>query len=309
MLTGLDTPMLLVGAVDNLLTDWEQVAGVTTQANQADPFGSTNAYLVSDSSGAATQYIQRAYTPSKRHPAEFAVFVKWASATITDLSYYETVAAVTRARLRLTWTAGVPTAAWNVGSGDYFILSVGSGWYLVWASFKASEVLSGNPYRVQLFPAGDVLANTGSVYVHRRRLVVPAYVDQPVAWSPDAEGSEFVRFPSGASDSWRTGLDRLLRLDARWIPTRGTSTPEPNTGWDGTDQFLGMDCGWDRFLELARDGNTVRYVFSRADCLQYRDCILVEPRELAPPNLESDGTRRLTLTLASTDPTLGFQGF
>lgn len=125
-----------------------------------------------------------------------------------------------------------------------------------------------------------------------------AYVDDPVAYPEPRGGSEWAMSPSGVEDAWMVGDDEFLAFVAGWIPTTDTTDPVA-TGWDGAT-------GWAAFLAWARDKNVFRF-FPDADSATYQTAYLAEPMR-GPPELEDDGTRRLSILLRSSDGT-AFTGY
>lgn len=130
----------------------------------------------------------------------------------------------------------------------------------------------------------------GATFTNSLTLGYP--IDNIVTWSQPREGSEYVRSPAGGEDAWDEGTDYYLAGDVRWIPTSDTTTPAAK-GWDGAD-------GWRAFLEWARQKNAIRFYADTVGApTTYITSYLAEPMS-GPPDIESDGTRKLRLVIRNT---------
>ncbi len=108
-------------------------------------------------------------------------------------------------------------------------------------------------------------------------------LDVAVAWSQDRAGSATVQTLAGVEDAWIVGTDHLLSGQVRWLTT---------AQWDGATGFRAL-------LEWARAKNVVRWYGNRVGAPStYTPCYLVEA---SAPELEPDGTRKVTVTLRSSD--------
>lgn len=122
-------------------------------------------------------------------------------------------------------------------------------------------------------------------------------LDNVKAGSEPRAGSAFDRSASGTEDAWIVGTDYLLTADVRWIPQVDTATPLA-TGWDGSTGFRA-------FLEWARNKLPVR-LYPDAGAGTLIACVLAEPMQ-GVAEFESDGTRKITLTLRNTST--AFDGY
>lgn len=156
---------LLEAARTQLVTDPENFGAWTVggtpvlTSGQADPFGGTAAYLIEDNDAAAVEWIERTVVYTGNATKAQLGFVKASTAGITD---FELIGAALRVRVRVTWTGGVASAAVNAGSGTARAVAWGGGWYLI--EWTADGVVALDTNRYLLIPAGNVAANTGSVY-------------------------------------------------------------------------------------------------------------------------------------------------
>lgn len=122
-------------------------------------------------------------------------------------------------------------------------------------------------------------------------------LDSVKAYDEPRAGSAFDRCTSGVEDAWITGTDYLLTAEVRYIPQVDVATPLA-TGWDGATGFRAL-------LAWARNKSQVRF-FPDAASGTYLLCYLADPMQ-GPPDFETDGTRKLTVTLRNT--TSPFDGY
>lgn len=106
---------------------------------------------------------------------------------------------------------------------------------------------------------------------------------------PRAGGSR-EQSPSGVEDAWTVGTDYVLTADMRYLAV--------GTVWDGTT-------GVRSFLSWGRDANVIRF-FPDSTSGTYIASYLVEPMS-GQGELESDGTRKLTITLRNS--TTAYDGY
>ena len=135
----------------------------------------------------------------------------------------------------------------------------------------------------------------GASFANTLNIAYP--VDNVTAGDEPRAGSTFDRSVSGVEDAWIAGTDYLLTADIRWIPQVDTTTPLA-TGFDGAT-------GVRAFLAWARQKNPLRW-FPDAASGTFITCYLAEPVQGLPP-AESDGTRKLTVTLRNV--TTAFDGY
>lgn len=165
--TGGGSP--LINQPTQLVTDpenfgaWAVVGTPVRTGGQTDPFGGTSAYLVDDNDGAAFEYLVStgdiAFTDGTR---AFSIFVK--QGTLANCWFRMAGGAVERHRVRVTWTAGVPSLSTQVGAGTLFTVeNWGGGWWRVSAS--ANGVLAADTNTFQFGPGSDGAASdTGTGY-------------------------------------------------------------------------------------------------------------------------------------------------
>jgi hypothetical protein len=120
-------------------------------------------------------------------------------------------------------------------------------------------------------------------------------LDSAVSWTEPSEGSVIRRLTNGVMDAWIEGHEARLRAEVRWIPSTATTTPVAATGWDDVN-------GWCDFLEWAREGHIFRF-YPNSSTGSYISSQLVGPED-APSLEDTDGTRKFTMELRSTDGSL-----
>lgn len=122
-------------------------------------------------------------------------------------------------------------------------------------------------------------------------------LDNVTAGDEPRAGSVFDQSVAGEEDAWITGVDYVITADIRWIPQVNSTGPTA-TGWDGST-------GVRAFLAWCRQKNAVRF-FPDTTSGTYITCYLKEPMT-GQGTAESDGTRKLTITLRNT--TTAFDGY
>ena len=135
----------------------------------------------------------------------------------------------------------------------------------------------------------------GAAFVNALSIGYP--LDSVKAGDEPRAGSAFDRSVAGIEDSWITGTDYLLTAMVRYIPQVDSASPLA-TGWDGTTGFRA-------FLAYARQKNLVRF-FPDATSGTFVACYVADPMQ-GTPDYETDGARKLTITLRNT--TAAFDGY
>jgi hypothetical protein len=88
-----------------------------------------------------------------------SVYLKSGTSTRSAVRIHDTTAAVTRHRVSVGWSAGVPTVTSAAGSGTvYPVVDMGNGWYRV--MFSADGVVAANTNEIRVFPDDLVAAGT-----------------------------------------------------------------------------------------------------------------------------------------------------
>lgn len=105
----------------------------------------------------------------------------------------------------------------------------------------------------------------------------------------ERDGSEHIQSPAGVEDSWITGRDYTLDVEARWIPDGPNTSP--------VQTQLSGPVSWQEFLDWARDTNSFRFVPDATVPDFYVDNVyLVEPRK-GFGSLTADIKRKVQLKL------------
>lgn len=140
----------------------------------------------------------------------------------------------------------------------------------------------------------DFRGDTPKITWDGNTLTFPSAPERPRDYSQPEMGSERKRFPSGALDSWRTGLLYVVEMEVRHIPlTDENQFGFTATGWQGAT-------GWRAFLEHAWDGNSFD-LFPDKDSATSETCRLIEPSENRRYELEdTTGLKRIGLKVYST---------
>lgn len=294
---SLNLPLIAYGTVEDISGAlWTALGSPTVTTGVSDPFGGTGAVTINDTDSGSAQGRYRGFTVSVNGTNWVGFFVQAGTAAQSTVGWYDVTAAAYLARVSLTWSGGVPTAAVYAGSGSVLPpVSLGRGWYFILMS--ANAVVAANSQRLYVRPAGDTSASTGSATFYWQSAVLLDFPDQPVAWAENREGSARARAPSGAYDSWITGTDYRFRALCPWIPSAPRSAPAIVSGWSGLAPIPGVDCGVAAMLAAGRNATSLRWVPDRSVCTTYIDSELVAPFDPAPPDLGPDGTRRITLEL------------
>jgi hypothetical protein len=166
--TGASTPvrtLLLEPQRTNLCirsqdwTGWSNGGVNVTLAAGLAPDGTLTANeLASTSSTANTRFRSCTFTGDGEKCV--SIHLKAGTAVTTGLALRDTTAAVTRHRLLVTWTAGVPSLATEVGAGTiYPVVALGNGWYRL--MFSATGVVAANTNAIEVYP--DRTGTTGTV--------------------------------------------------------------------------------------------------------------------------------------------------
>jgi hypothetical protein len=303
-------PLVSWGTPDNLST-WT-LASATATGGQADPFGGTGAYLLTDTSGAGFGYAlspdANLQSPAANNPVTVQFMVKAGTATASLIGIGTTSPSINIANLTLTWSGGVPTSTLTydlVGTGQSLTpVALYNGWYLV--GFTAFTNSTGN-HNAFIYPDASGAAGTGTMVAYSRPVVL-LEVDEPLIWAEPRAGHDTVQAPSGAEDAWWVGADYHFRAMARWIPSRAANTPTRISGWDGAAEAHWVNQGVQAMLlEGARKtGLTVApsRASSASDYVTTGGHYLVE---WPAPTLEPNGLR--TFPFHIRNATGGYEGW
>lgn len=182
---------------------WTNGGTPDATTGQTDPLGGTRAVLLEDNDGAAGENKRKDVTFTGDGTKSIAISVKEGTSSVADIRVQdESAGPAIRHSVRVTWTAGVPSAATASGSGTvYSPIALGGGWYLI--QFTATGVVAANTNSIRVFPSSSTVANTGTTYFYE-------------AMAFDYDGQPIVE-DSGVDDAWPSGLD-LEEADGINVP-------------------------------------------------------------------------------------------
>ena len=297
-------PLIVFDTAEDLTT-WSVVGTPVVTGSLSDPVGGTGATDVEDNDGAALEYIYK-IIPSTINDGKntFAAFVKEITAPSggnSEIEVYDNTAAASRVVINLAWSASVPTASIGSGSGEVgAAVDCGGGWYLI--LFTANNIVASNENRWRLKVTSPTTSETGKLRFYIRNVVASGEpIDNAISGSVPRAGSRHVQASGGTvEDAWITGRDQQLTGDIRWIPAVFQTSPRVGSGWDGDGEHAGVNVGYHWWLEWAQDKQTFLWVPDRSVSTKFVTSFLVDPMEGLPGN-ESDATRRLVITIRSSD--------
>lgn len=294
-------PLIAFGTPEDVsASPWTNLGtspGVT--GSQADPFGGTGAYLITDNDGATAEGRRSGTFTIDDTISTIMVFMKAGTASASEFILRDITGAANKCIGRIIWSG--PTLSIVGGTGTAFdLVSLGNSWYL--AIISNITTVSGNTHQFWIYGAKSSAATTGTtLYYIRSSLLIGDPLDRANAFGAPREGSEFLQTDGGVEDAWITGIDQLLMGGIRWIPAELQEVPRPGSPWNGDGDFATVNLGWDHFLnDWAREKQTFLWVPNRAIADENVSSYLVEPMQ-GNPGLEADFTRQLNFIIRSSD--------
>lgn len=166
-------PTLLVeGERTNLLTESNDIDQWTDESptadltsEQSDPFGSTDGWLVDDST-TGTSVRAFAVTFPDAGPHMISMWLKEGTSPTTGfirVNVRDVTAVADRLTANITFSSGEPTITMSVGEVVGPVERWKDGWWR-FPMLGSSEVISGNVNRLRLFPAFSQSTDTGNVF-------------------------------------------------------------------------------------------------------------------------------------------------
>lgn len=293
---ALNLPLIAWGAPDDMTAaPYVNQAGTPTPtAGQADPFGGTAAVLYLDDDAAQIERRGFNYTNKTTGEVVFVEFVKQGSATGCGWIIRDTTAGgIDLVSCQLTWST--LTLSKTTGNGRMIgVIPVGGGWYAV--IFTATGCVSGHLHQYMFACTLISAALTGTTYWYRRNAVLLDAPKDATAWESQREGSDEVRGPDGGGDTWITGWDQRFRGEFDRIPPSFRQSPAIVSGWDGLNEFTGIDCGVAAMLAAGRKNTSLIFVPDRSICTVSISSELVLPWQ-DPPTTDAIWDRRISLEL------------
>jgi hypothetical protein len=175
---------------------WTKTGGVTVPATNATaPDGTTTADTISSDGSGTFRHIYRDCTFTADGEKCVAVYLKQGSAALSGIGIFDRTASLTRHRVTVTWTAGVPSLSTLDGTGTlYPVEALANGWYRILIS--ATGVVAANTNALFIYPAGFA-AVAGTVYAwgaQAENAVVPSsYI--PTAAATVTRNADSLYFP------------------------------------------------------------------------------------------------------------------
>lgn len=293
-------PLIVFGAPEDISaspwTDLGTSPGVT--GSQADPLGGTDAYLITDNDAASAEGRRSESFVLNEAVSSVALFMKAGTAAASEFILRDITGAANKVIGRVTWTG--PTLSVSAGTGTAFdLISLGNSWYL--AIISGITTVAGNSHQFWVYGATSSATSVGTTIYFLSNCLVPGlHLDQAKAMGMPSDGSRWIHGTTGVEEAWITGTDQYLKGVIRWIPAELTQLPHVATGWNGDNEFTGVDVGWDDFLNTwARDKQTFAWVPKRSAASSNVVSYLVEPME-GEPELEDDFSYRLAIELRSS---------
>lgn len=294
-------PLIAWGTADDL-SAYDQFGTCGVTGSVTDPFGGSGAFTLDDTDGANTAYRYKGALVFTQSLATIGVFAKAGIGTQSIIRLFDDTAGAAAIRLDLAWSGGVPTVTLTTGTLGVAI-ACGGGWYFI---IGAGGVARGNSHSLELRPATTNAAATGTTSFYVQNMVLLDYLDTAVAYDQPREGSEQVQSPSGVEDAWTVGTDEMLKCNVKAVPADPRSTPAIVSGWYGTNESTGVNCGVKAMLKQGRDKQVLRFVPDRSVCTTYMDSYLVEPMSEAPGVDTNPGDRTFPMTLRGSSVYTGY---
>lgn len=148
-----------------LFSAWSLSGTPGVVVGEDDPYGGTNAYLLSDDTGGASEYIYEVPASfSENGTKTLGMFLKEGAsppAGGSEILLYDVTAAVTRLQSRISWAAGSLVITHQQGT-HYFEREWLNGWWR--HACNTISVIAANTHQVQIFPA-RVAAQTGDIRI------------------------------------------------------------------------------------------------------------------------------------------------
>lgn len=181
---------------------WTSASVTATDNNAVAPDGTTTAALLALSAGGSTSNIHETLTYTGDGTKVMSVFLKPGTATVNALQIWDNTASVSRQKVSVTWSGGVPTVANISGAGTIFpVTACTNGWYRI--AFAANSVVAANANQLYIYPDnggtnGNTVyawgamgedASSSSSYIPTTTAAVTRNADAltfPIAFTPQA---------------------------------------------------------------------------------------------------------------------------
>lgn len=269
-------------------------------ANTTPYGGSTGRYRIEDTSTTDYQYIRRHYDNWPDEVVGLAVFLDRGTSDSPRICFRDTSTLACPIDIIFNWASNPPQVLQVISGTSVAIipLSQAPNYHLFLLS--GTGMTPGAQGQLEIYPAGNTVADTGTVYIYAAPVVALPLLDLAVSWRELRQGSERRRAPSGLEDARIVGWDDRFEAQLRYVP-RLPRADDGVSGWVGVNG-PGV-AGIRAMFEAGAEGTTLRFVPDRSKSKEYSDCQLDGPPP--EPELERNGDRRCRLSLRSTLPIRG----
>lgn len=180
---------------------------------QADPFGGTGAWLLTDNSGAIAQnYSVVAAGLTSDGTKGMAIFLKQGTAAVTTVQVFDLTAALNRIAINVTWNgSAAPTLTIAQGVGQVWTptpVPGAPGWWRI--PFNGQGLVAANGNNFIVLPAGLVAASQGTVLAYCAQLEDGVFPSSPLPTTIFRQ-SDLLQVPIGWGGRDLTVLARFIR--------------------------------------------------------------------------------------------------
>ena len=203
---------------------------------QADPFGGTGAFRLTDNSAVATQLFGVAAAFVGDGTKGMGVFLKQGTAAVTTVDLFDITAAAKRVRIDVTWNgANAPTLTVPEGAGQTwapFAVPGAPGWW--WITYNGQGIVAANANQFRVLPAGNPAGNTGTVFAYLAQAEDGVFPSSPLP-TTIARAQDALTVPIGFG--LRVPMTVLIRLvTPRYLDTGGNGVGIPGVLTIGSSQ-------------------------------------------------------------------------
>ena len=221
----------LITSPTNFSTNWVNSNSTVIEANRSDPFGGTNAALLTDNfTGNDGSFIENAFTitPSSTTVYTASLYVKKGTSSIIDFYIFFVGNSTKGSALRYNFNTDTVSSSSADGGGaaptnpGRQILN--NGWVRIYFSVADSTNGLNNTIQYRLYPGGRDINLTGSTYVYGPQCEISSYPTPFVAGS-------------------RTNTQSIVDLTSTSTITANSltyATDNSNFSFNGTSNFISI---------------------------------------------------------------------
>lgn len=148
-------------------TNWTLASGLTRTSGQADPYGGTNAWLLTDDSTSQFEGLVGAvvFSTNGQHP--FSLFLRQGTTSSTSGTVFriQSSTGAVRGAVTATWSSGIPTQAMSLGASTFAKPERYRGGWWRFTAATSTGLLSTQSNQIHIYPAGVVsVGRKGNVY-------------------------------------------------------------------------------------------------------------------------------------------------